>query len=749
MEHLKALVRGFLKNKDFKSSFRCLGYLFLFFFFSALAFSQQTAIDSSVLKEFEKAKELISKNEYEAYQKGTAIVSNLEKRLISEKNYDQLLYLYLEISYFYLTQYDYATSKKSLNKVGKILQTHNNNCIRGEYYEHLAVFYNSQGKTDLDEKYTLLSEKYLTQYAPKNKQVDLYYNLTLLYLRSEDWNKTLSNSMKFLKINQETGGSPDQPEIQLFIAESYYNLGQIDKAFEYLDAVKNSEFFQNQDKDFVLKSRYFLILGELYEKQNKFREAAANLKIANEYFKKRLVYRVVKLNQSLNQKRELQVKNIQFQSIIKQNELKTENIKYKNYLLILCLITIISLLILLYIQYLNTKFKSATNQLLNEKNEQLHKANSELESALNIRKKLLDTISHELRTPIYTLNGLLHLMKEDSANYEKNIDELEASVQNLYNLSGNIIEINVLDSFDNDYIPKKDVVLLEQMLSKMIASVKKNRNNGNSSSLVFDATIPDKLIFDEAKLRQVLFSLIDNAFKFSKNGTVVVEAKKAFENDDKVGIQFIVKDTGIGIASEIKDKIYDLFFQGSDKINYEYGGSGLGLTLVKKTLDLFGKSIKIDSEPNIGTTISFSLDFEIFSDTEGAESTSLSKEKKDPSSIRILLVEDNKTNQLITKKIITKKGYICDVADNGFEACNMVGLADYSLILMDIMMPIMDGFEASDYISKFKPHIPIVALTAISEDVNKELFSASKIKKVLSKPVNIDELYKTISFYCE
>lgn len=736
-------------NKGFRPSVWCLGWLLFFFMMPFFAISQQTAIDTTVLNEFEKAKKLISQNNYELYEQGNQIINNLEKKLIAHKNYDQLLYLYLEISYFYLTEYDYNSSQKALDKVGKILQTHNNNCIRGEYYEHLAVYYNALGKTDLDEKYTLLSEKYLTKYAPKEKQVDLYYNLTLLYLKKEDWNNTLLNCFKFLKINEETGGDPDQPEIRLFIAESYYNLNQFDKAFAYLDTVKKSDVFLNHDDDFVLKSRYYLILGELYEKEKKYKEAAINLKIANDYFKQRLVYRVVKLNNSLNQKRELEVKNIEFQSVIKENQLKSENVKYKNYLLILCLITIVSLLILLYFQYRNAKYKSSTNDLLNEKNALLNKANSELEAALNVKKKLLDTISHELRTPIYTLNGLLHLMKEDKTNYKKNIDQLQASVQNLYNLSGNIIEINVLDSFDNDYTPKKDVVLLEEMLSKMLAMVKKNRNNDNSCSLVFDETIPEKLIFDEAKLYQVLFSLIDNAFKFTKQGSVLVEAKKLLENENKTEIQFIIQDTGIGIAPEIKDKIYDLFFQGSDKINYEYGGSGLGLTLVKKTLALFNKTITIDSEPDKGTTISFSLDFEKYKENTKSEIPAQPKTGKDPSEIKILLVEDNKINQLITKKIITNKGYMCDVANNGLEACNMVGDHEYSLILMDIMMPIMDGFEAAEYISKFKPEIPIVALTAISEDVNKELFSASRISKVLSKPVDVEELYKTISLYCE
>ncbi|MEO8515576.1 MAG: response regulator [Flavobacterium sp.] len=747
MKLIEAMGKSLFKNRFLKFPIFYLGSLLFFFTLQSFAVSQQQAIDSIVLREFEKAKKLISQNNYDQYEQGTKIIDNLEKRLISQKNYDQLLYLYLEISYFYITQYDYNSAKKTLDKVDKVLYEHNNNCIRGEYYEHLAVFYNSQGNEALDEKYTLLSKEYLTKYAPKEKQVDLYYNLTLLYLKKEDWRKTLENSLAFLKINKETGGDSDQPEIDLFIAECYYNLNQFDQAFEYLETVKKSDIFQNHDDDFLLKSRYYLISGELYEKQKKYKEASINLRIANNYFKKRLVYRVVKMNLSLNQKRTLEVKNIEFQSIIKQNELKSENLKYKNSLLVLCLIIIIILLILYYFQYRNAKFKTSINNLLNEKNAMLHQVNSELEEALTIKKKLLDTISHELRTPIYTLNGLLHLMREDKSNYEKNIDQLQSSVQSLYNLSGNIIEINVLDSFDKDYVPKKNTIYLEELLTKILSLVKKNRGNNNNSTLVFDNTIADKLIFDESKLYQVLFSLIDNAFKFTKDGNIIVEAKKINVDEVKSEIQFTIKDSGIGIASEIKDKIYDLFFQGSDKINYEYGGTGLGLTLVKKTLALFDKTIVIDSEPDKGTTISFSLDFDVYKETTDLKIGT--KEIKDPSTIKILLVEDNKTNQLITQRIIVRKGYSCDVANDGLEACNKVKENDYDLILMDIMMPIMDGFEASDTISKLKPNIPIVALTAISEDVNKELFSASNILKVLSKPVDVEELYKTIHTYCE
>ena len=174
--------------------FSCCFLVALFFWNTTVfAFQQQNTIDPVVLKQFQKAEKLFEDNDYDNYVEGTQIINKLEEELIESKNYDQLLYLYLEISYFYVTKYDYTSSKKVLDKADRILSKHNNNCIRGEYYEHLAVFYNSQGNEKLDEKYTLLSQKFLTKYAPKVKQVDLYYNLTLLYLKKKDWNRTLEN----------------------------------------------------------------------------------------------------------------------------------------------------------------------------------------------------------------------------------------------------------------------------------------------------------------------------------------------------------------------------------------------------------------------------------------------------------------------------------------------------------------------------------------------------------------------------
>lgn len=741
---MKRIFLNSIKRQNFKFLF---GIIFLFFLSNVIfANTNQTKIDEGVLNTFNKARDLYLTNNYENYVKANSIIQKLESKLKKENKIDQLLYLYLEQSYFYITQYDYNSAKKKLDIVGAILKKHTNNCIKGEYFEHLAVYYNSQGNEAEDEKYTLLSEQFLSKYAPKEKQIDLNFNLAILYLKKERWEKSLKYSLNFLDLIKQTGGDLDEPEVFLFIAESYHELNNPQKALEYLDKVKNSNIFQNHDEDFLLKPRYYLILGRIQKKMGNYIEATKSLDLANEYFKKRLVLRVAKTNKSLNQKSELQIKNIEFQSIIKQNELKEENIKYKNYLLIICLAAIVAMSILLYFQYKSIKFKAKSNQILDTNNAKLEATNKELNKALSIKKKLLDTISHELRTPINTLSGTLYLVEHNKESFAKNYDLLNSSVQNLLNLSNSIIELHVLENLETDFVPKNDKIHIPRLLSNIIDTIRRNRNNNNQARISFDKDIPENVIFDKEKLNYILYSLIDNAFKFSKDNIININVDPVSVDSEKVKVQFEIIDNGIGIDPKMQSKIQELFVQGSQKINYEFGGSGLGLALVSKILKLFNQNLTIDSAIGKGTKMSFMLELTEDKEVENIAFTSTDTlpTKKE---FKILLVEDNKINQLMTKKILTGKGYICEIADNGLEAVKLVQEKDYDLILMDIMMPVMDGFEASVQIAKLKPTIPIVALTAISEINNRQKFEETKIQKVIPKPVNVEELFVTVESY--
>jgi CheY-like chemotaxis protein len=178
-----------------------------------------------------------------------------------------------------------------------------------------------------------------------------------------------------------------------------------------------------------------------------------------------------------------------------------------------------------------------------------------------------------------------------------------------------------------------------------------------------------------------------------------------------------------------------------------YGGTGIGLALADKIVKLYDSHIDIQSELGKGTSVSFCLNFKKDM-LNVVEEVLISEPIKDRSKIKILVVEDNKINMLLVTQILKNNGFLFKTAFNGQEAVECVEKEDFSIIIMDIMMPIMDGFEASLIISELKKEIPIVALTAISEDINKEKFENSNIKQVLNKPLNVDELLFVIDKYC-
>jgi CheY-like chemotaxis protein len=255
------------------------------------------------------------------------------------------------------------------------------------------------------------------------------------------------------------------------------------------------------------------------------------------------------------------------------------------------------------------------------------------------------------------------------------------------------------------------------------------------------------LIGDYLKMSQVFINLISNGLKFTKNGIIQISAIITEESDTQQAIQFEIKDNGIGISQAMQENIFDSFSQGSVQINRKYGGTGLGLTIVKSLLDLLESDIQLESKLGVGSTFRFALvlnkvEEEIISSIEA-----VSEEKTDLKSrgFNVLLVEDNKINQVITKKIIAKQNMTCDIADDGYQAIDFARSNRYDFILMDIHMPGISGIEATKEIRKFDVSTPIIALTAISLDDNKNDFLKDGFNEVISKPFDPEVFYKKIS----
>lgn len=411
--------------------------------------------------------------------------------------------------------------------------------------------------------------------------------------------------------------------------------------------------------------------------------------------------------------------------------------------LAIALIIILSLLSISL--YKNNNIKKKSNLLLKEKNTELQLAKDKAEKASKARAEFLSTVSHELRTPLNAINGITHLLleenpKESQMNY---LTSLKFSGNYLLTFINEILEINRIESSaietENLNFNLKLLLANIQNSLKELASI-----NNNAFSVEIDENIPDFLIGDPTKLSQIFLNLINNALKFTKNGEVKVILNSTETNEEFTAIHFEVIDTGIGIPEEKIESVFDSFSQGSIEINRKYGGTGLGLTIVKKLVHLLGGKIKVESKVGKGSSFKFDLSFKIGTDEKIVEKVS----NYDESILydkKVLLIEDNKINQMITKKMVENKRMFCEVIDNGEDAIEAVKNNKYDLVLMDVHLPGINGTIATQTIRTFDKKTLIIALTAISLNENREILLSYGMNDVITKPFNPDEFYKIIA----
>lgn len=406
-------------------------------------------------------------------------------------------------------------------------------------------------------------------------------------------------------------------------------------------------------------------------------------------------------------------------------------------------LTIISLLAISL--YRNNQIKLKTNDLLQTKNTQLQIARDAAVSAMEAKTNFLSTVSHELRTPLYAVTGLTHLLLEEnpSPNQKEHLKALKFSGDYLLNFINDILHINKIDA--RKVQPLSIDFNLKKVLKEVIDSLKQSAKENNSAIILdCDPEIPSHLIGDPMKLSQIFMNLVGNALKFTKNGEVKVIAKLKEKVGDDVTLYFEVSDNGIGISKDQQESIFEGFEQGSIQINREYGGTGLGLTIVKSLLGLFNSKIELESELGKGSTFFFELRIRSKESVVTDLAFETGEEDYDFKGLHLLIVEDNKINQVITKKMLSKKEITSDIANDGSEAIDLAKKTKYDAILMDIHMPGISGDEATIEIRKFDSETPIIALTAISLDDSLESFYAAGCNDVVTKPFKPELFYHKI-----
>tara|TARA_R110001592_G_scaffold60022_3_gene182471 strand:+ start:2623 stop:4629 length:2007 start_codon:yes stop_codon:yes gene_type:complete len=357
--------------------------------------------------------------------------------------------------------------------------------------------------------------------------------------------------------------------------------------------------------------------------------------------------------------------------------------------------------------------------------------------AVKAKQQFLSNMSHEIRTPLNAIIGFTKVMLKTNlvAKQKEYLKAIKLSGDALIALINDILDLAKVDS--GKMVFEKMPFKITSSISDMLHLFEQKIQEKNLKLVkIYDSRIPDVLVGDQVHLHQIILNLVSNAVKFTSKGKITVCTKLLSEDEHQVTIEFLVTDTGIGILDSEIETIFDNFQQASSGTSRLYGGTGLGLAIVKQLVELQGGSIHVKSKINEGSIFSFVLSFKKTNANAEVE-MELTDYDKDVSNIKVLVVEDIPLNQLLMRTLMDDFGFESDIADNGRIAIDKMQTKKYDLILMDLQMPEMNGFEATEYIrNTMKSAIPIIALTADVTTVDVAKCKAIGMNDYITKPVD-------------
>ena len=381
---------------------------------------------------------------------------------------------------------------------------------------------------------------------------------------------------------------------------------------------------------------------------------------------------------------------------------------------------------------------------------QLKETEIKLNLANKTKDEFLSTMSHEIRTPLNAVIGMsdILLMENFLPEQLENLQVLKYSSEHLLALINDLLNLNKFKS--NEVKLVEDDFNLSELIQNIQLHFKHTAaNNSLSFETILDSSIPAVLKGDSLKLSQVLKNLLSNAFKFTHKGGIVFNVELLNLDLDVTIIRFSVKDTGIGVSYDKQKDIFKSFVQASDNTSQLYGGSGLGLYICKELLSIQSTNLQLESVEGEGSKFWFDISLKNSDNESALKQNQISK--TNPIALKVLVAEDNQINALVLKKLFNKWEVTYEIAKNGQELLDIYNHKDFDLILMDLQMPILNGYDTTRFIRKMndksKATIPIIALTAFSQSEVKEKTKRYKMNGYLSKPFNVNELHELLSFY--
>lgn len=375
------------------------------------------------------------------------------------------------------------------------------------------------------------------------------------------------------------------------------------------------------------------------------------------------------------------------------------------------------------------------------------KARAEAEQGLKAKSEFLSTMSHEIRTPLNAVIGMSHMLlkNEPRKDQKEQLDVMLFSANNLLSIVNDILDYNKIEAgkISFEHIEMDISSIAGNIVSGLQTSA---HDKGIELTLYVDPALRNKLMGDPTRISQVITNLVHNAIKFTNQGSVQVRLMVATQTETAITLNIQVRDTGIGISKDKQKVIFDRFTQADSSTSRGFGGTGLGLSICKRILELQNSSLNLISDEGRGSTFYFIQTFD--KSTKMLKHQNLeqlpNENDKPLTGIHILLVEDNLMNVLVAQKYLERWGATIDVALNGKEALEKLDVDKHKLVLMDLHMPVMDGYESASRMRQNGIKIPIIALTANLPDEIAGPVKSAGIDDMVIKPFLPDELYRKV-----
>lgn len=400
----------------------------------------------------------------------------------------------------------------------------------------------------------------------------------------------------------------------------------------------------------------------------------------------------------------------------------------------------VAYLLFFFFQSLILSFRFATT---------LKVAKQQAELGLKVKSEFLSTMSHEIRTPLNSVIGTSQLLLQNNPRQDQkeSLDVLLFSANNLLVIVNDILDFNKIEEqkITFEHIEMDVAAIARNIIASARASAEQK---GIALKLEIPAELKVIVMGDPTRLSQVLYNLVNNAIKFTHTGSVCLRIKVALQTDEDIKLTFEVEDTGIGIEQDKQKIIFDKFTQADSSTLRSYGGTGLGLAISKRLLELQNSTLQLRSLVGVGSVFYFTQSFEKSNTQYPVENIQSNKESgsmKNLQGVKVLLVEDNPMNVFIAKKFLDMWQVDVEVADNGEKAVAMSTQKEYNIILMDLHMPLVDGYDATRQIRAKGNQTPIIALTAaIPSEIKSKVLEAG-MNGILIKPFNANELFSVVS----